>query len=170
MRHPPLPIEYISQRLRIDAEVGKAYWINATKHHRNLLGKEAGFPRHSRGGKFYWVIKIDGIPYLRSQLILSVSTGIWPTDMVDHKNGDSLDDRAENLRHATGLQNAWNHKNRSKNENTPMGVRKTSNGRYQARIACEKKQIAIGVFATEHEAHDAYIAKRKELYREYSGL
>jgi len=49
-----------------------------------------------------------------------------------------------------------------------MGVRVTHNGKYQARIAVNKKQIAIGTFDTPDLASQAYQQKRKEFFNEYA--
>lgn len=164
-------LEYLRGRILVDLERGVVTWIDATKHHENLNGCEAGSPRGGiRNGKSYWHIKINGLAIKRSHIVFLFATGSWPRQQIDHINGNSLDDRLCNLREVTVTQNAWNHKKRAKKENTPMGVRRMASGRFQARIACNKKQIVIGAFDTEKEAHDAYITKRKELYREYSGL
>jgi len=97
--------------------------------------------------------------------------GKWPSDCIDHINGNSLDDRPENLRNATITQNAWNHFKRAKKQNLPMGVRiNASSGKYAARIAYNKKLITIGTFKTAEEAHNAYINYKKELYGEYAGI
>lgn len=168
MRFPPLSVAEIAERLDVDLETGRCVWIDATKYHARLNGTEAGSPRKSRRGKYYWHIKINGIPYKRAQIVLMVKTNIWPDDMVDHEDGDSLNDRASNLRHATGLQNAWNHKSRAKKSPLPMGIRKTRLGKYQARIAVNKKSISLGVFKTVDEAVVAYQAARKEYFNDFA--
>lgn len=168
-RSIPLTREEILARLDVDLDTGIAVWIDATKYHRNLVGKLAGQPVPNHIGKIYWVIRINRRAYKRSQIILFLKTGIWPTEMVDHRNGNSLDDRAENLRHATGTQNAWNHQKRRKRSPLPMGVRALpGSGRYQARIACHKKMHHLGAFDTVDEAHQAYLVKRKELFGEFA--
>lgn len=168
-RHPPLTLEQINSRLVVDLEAGRCLWRDATKHHRRLNGQEAGCPRKcSNGHGAYWVIKINRVPYKRAQIVLMVASGIWPSDVVDHKNGDKLDDRAGNLRHATVMHNNWNHKRRAKKASTPMGVRMTESGRFQARIRCNNKLISIGTFSTEEAAASAYQSKRKELFHAYS--
>lgn len=166
-RHPPIPNALIESRLQVDLVEGKCYWLDATKHHKELVGQEAGFAMKNHSGKYYWIIKIDGIPYKRSQLVLALASGQWPTDTVDHIDGNSLNDKAENLRHATVTQNAWNHKTRKKSENTPMGVRALPSGRFQARIACDKKQITLGVFDSVEAASAAYQAGRKEHFHAF---
>jgi len=164
-RFPPLTVDEITRRLHVDLDTGVCIWKDATKHHRPLVGREAGSPRlQQHTGKSYWVIKINGIPYKRSQIVLAVATGRWPTDTVDHIDGDSLNDQASNLRHATVTQNAWNHKRRAKKADTPMGVRRLISGRFQARIAVNKQQRIIGVFDTVEAAEAAYQQARKESF------
>lgn len=168
-RFPPLSPAQILERLSIDSRTGNCTWVNATKHHPGLDGEAAGSPRTSRSGKKYWIIKINSIPYKRAYLVFTVVNGKWPDNIIDHIDGDSLNDKPENLRDATTLQNAWNHKTRSKKSPLPMGVRYQF-GKFHARIACEKKQIYLGAFSTAEEASSAYVEKRKELFGEYSGL
>lgn len=168
-RFTPLSVEEIRQRLDVDLASGICRWIDPTKHHLNLIGQVAGGKRPSSENKSYWVIKLNGIPYKRSQIVLTVATGIWPTEAVDHINGNSLDDRAENLRHATWTQNAWNHKTRAKKSNLPMGVRVLKGStQFQARICCDKKMHFLGMYPTPDLAHAAYLAKRKELFGEFA--
>jgi hypothetical protein len=168
-RYPPLTIEQIEARLHVNLATGRCFWKDATKHHPRLEGEEAGSLRGgSRPGKAYWHIKINGIPYKRSHIVLMVATGRWPKHTVDHKNGDKLDDRADNLRHATVRQNNWNHQRRAKRERTSMGVRRLPSGRFQARITVNDQQISIGSFDTEQDARAAYILKRKEHFGEFA--
>ena len=169
MRHPPLTVEQIHARLVVDCEAGRCYWLDPTKHHKRLRGLEAGSARHcSHGDGYYWVIKINGVPYKRAQIILAVATGQWPTDVVDHINRIKSDDRAVNLRHATVMQNNWNQDRRAKRSGIPMGVRQIASGRFQARIGYENRQIVIGTYATAEAAREAYLQKRKEFFHAYS--
>lgn len=161
-------IERIRSRLDVRLDSGRIFWIDATRYHAQLNGLEAGSPRTSSRGKQYWYIKIDGKAIKRSRIVLAMATGFWPKDCVDHINGDSLDDRICNLRNATVQQNSWNHKSRRKASALPMGVRKTGSGRFQARIAFNKKQICLGVFASICAAQNAYISARKEYFGDYS--
>jgi len=162
-------LEYLKTRISVDVEAGLVYWVDATKHHAPLNGKEAGSPRNSsHNSKHYWHVKVDSTPIKRSHLVFLFSHGRWPSLQIDHINGNSLDDRIGNLREATATQNAWNHKTRRKGAQTPMGVRVTHNGKYQARIAVNKKQIAIGTFDTPDLASQAYQQKRKEFFNEYA--
>ncbi len=161
-------LEYLKQRMSVDVDTGRVYWIDATKHHARLNGIEAGVSVLCGRGKRYWVIKVDSISLKRSHIIHLFSTGCWPKLQIDHINGDSLDDRASNLREVTAMQNAWNIKHMTKHQETPMGVRHLPCGGFQARITCNKTQITIGTFPTMDGAYLAYQQKRKELFGEYA--
>lgn len=165
-RYPPLSQEQMFDLFTVDLAAGKVFWRNVAKEHARLNGKEAGASRSK--GKPYWVIKVNKMAYRRAQIILAIATGVWPAECVDHINGNSLDDRASNLRHATVAQNAMNHKTRAKSAAEPMGVRLTASGRYQARIAMNKRQIVIGVFDSASAASAAYQLARKEMFREFA--
>ena len=163
----PLEKSFVESILQVDCEAGKAVWISPTKYHPDLFGQEAGCARPTRSGKFYWHIKIDRIPYKRADIVFLCAHGRWPSMMLDHKNGDSLDDGADNLREATTHQNAWNHKGRAKKSDLPLGVRLTPGGRYSARIGHMNKLITLGTFGTPEEAHAKYMTERKERFGEF---
>lgn len=169
-RHPPLTKELIESILDVDVIEGKCFWKNVSKHHSEKNGKEAGCVCRGDHGQSYWIIRIGRVGYKRSYLVFVVGTGRWPNIMLDHINGNSLEDSLLNLREATVTQNAWNHRTRKKKATTPMGVRQIPSGRFTARIAFNKKQICVGTFDTAAEAFVAYQQKRKELFGEYSGL
>lgn len=167
-RFKPLTPEQIAHLFVVDIEAGRLFWANVTKHHPRLNGAEAGCARLGHSGKRYWIVKINRVPYRRSQLILTAATGVWPAETVDHINGNSLDDRACNLRHATLAENARTHKRRAKNSPLPMGVRLAASGKYQARIAHNNRSIALGVFQTAAAAQAAYQIARKELFGDFA--
>lgn len=158
----------IMELFRLDLDGGRLFWRAPPKNHSRLLGQEAGTPRKSGSGKFYWYVKIDGHAYKRAQLIFAAVYGRWPTPICDHKDGDSLNDRPGNLREATVLQNNWNHKHRARRIDLPMGVRRVASGRFQARISLCGNQIHLGAYDTPQQAAAVYAAKRKELFGEYA--
>jgi hypothetical protein len=161
--------EVINHLFTIDLERGIFYWKNPSKFHNEVIGKEAGCSRAGRSGKKYWIIKINGYPYKRGHLLFLFINGKFPSPCIDHINGNSLDDRPINLREATFLQNAWNHKSHKRRLKLPMGVRSQKSGNYEARITYKGKQLHLGAYKTVKEAELIYIAKRKELYANYSG-
>jgi hypothetical protein len=149
-------------------EDGRLFWIWFNRFHPDTFEKEAGSPRIGRAGEFRWVVKIGGRAFKRAHIVFALTRGRWPELQIDHINGDPLDDRPINLREATQMQNAWNHRTRKKRSGLPMGVRLLE-GRYQARIGYMKQAINLGFYATAEEAEAVYRAKRKELFGEYAG-
>ena len=147
---------------------GKFVWKNVSKHHKSLNGQEAGCPVVNQNGKTYWNIKINNKRYKRGRLMFLYVYGGFPNPCVDHINGNSLDDRIENLREATVIENAWNHKKRKRRIDLPMGVRNMANGKFQARISYKGKQLHLGVFDTPDEAKAIYETKRKKLYGKFA--
>jgi hypothetical protein len=166
---PRLILDWMQARLGVDPEAGTIIWLDPPSNHPRLRGLLAGSPRKTRHGKVYWHIKYNRFAIKRSWLIFLWAHGRWPTDCLDHADGNSGNDAIGNLREATVLQNAWNHKKRARpsTSNLPMGIR-LSHGRFQARIGYRKTQIPLGSFATVEEALAIYAAKRRELYNDFA--
>lgn len=88
---------------------------------------------------------------------------------VDHKNGDKLDNRRENLRVATLSQNRANIGLLSRNKSGFKGVswHKASN-RWGVRVKLHGKVRWVGVFKKKEDAAIAYNKKAKELFGEFA--
>lgn len=101
--------------------------------------------------------------HLEHRLIFFLENGFVPK-MVDHINGNQLDNRIENLRAVDNRQNQQNRK--SHRNGRLLGAHKVMRkGRqiWRAAIVVNKKTTVIGIFETELEAHNAYMSKLKEL-------
>jgi len=157
---------YLKSRLLYAPRTGVFYWVAPPPEHSELLGEEAGTVQD--GAKPYHVIQVDGIKYNRARLAYLFMTGDLPDALVDHINGNSLDDRWLNLRAATVMQNAWNHKGRKKRSPLPMGVRMAASGRFCARIGVSNSQIQIGTFDTAEEAAEAYRQARGKYFGHFA--
>ena len=100
--------DYINSVLRYDD--GKLFW-KQTMNQRAFAGKFAGALR-ARGD--YLDIQLKGKKYRLHRLVFFMFNGWWPT-VVDHIDGNTLNNRIENLRAATQLQNIYNSRIRKRN-------------------------------------------------------
>ena len=151
----------------IDLKNGKLFWKHINKHHLEKLGQETGYEQQGRSNKNYWVVSIAGKKIKRGHIIYFIGNREQARPVLDHINGNSLDDRLENLRAATHAENSWNAKFK-RSRNLPTGVRLVQSGRFQARISFFGKQIHLGAYDTPKEAENVYLAKRKELYGRFA--
>jgi hypothetical protein len=88
--------------------------------------------------------------------------------MVDHINGDGLDNRKNNLRVCTRQENAFNSKKFNTNKSGYKGVCWHKQAKkWRAYIVINYRQISLGVFDTPEEAAKVYLAKAKELQGEF---
>ena len=147
---------------------GTLSWRLPPKNHNELRGRQAGRISVSSSGKRYRVVRFRKRLIRCSRVVFCMTHGVWPSDQIDHIDGNSLNDRPANLRQATQTQNAWNHKRRRKASECPMGVRSTASGRYQARSAVNSRQIALGTFPTVDAARDAYQTARAQFFGEFA--
>jgi len=118
---------------------------------------------HARKAHKYVALSING----RKTLLHRLLTGAPSGKVVDHINGDGLDNRRHNLRVCDPAQNLWNAKGRSKV--TPKGVRK-SGSKFSAKIMRCGVVHYLGVFSTASEAAAAYNEAALRLHGEYARL
>jgi hypothetical protein len=101
-------------------------------------------------------------PVLLHRRILQVD-GLKGT-IVDHINGDTLDNRMENLRLASHHENSWNSKITSRNTSGFKGVTfSKEKKRFKAEITVNRKTTFIGYFFTAEEAARAYDRRALEI-------
>ena len=93
--------------------------------------------------------------------------------VVDHINGNGLDNRRVNLRLCTRSENMMNRPKTRQNSTGYKGVYKTGDSKlnpYSSKIEKNKKVYCLGHFATAEEAAMAYDKKAKELHGEFAKL
>ena len=84
---------------------------------------------------------------------------------VDHINGDTLDNRRENLRVVTHAENMQNRRGANLHSVTGVrGVQPGPRGGYLARVVRDGKTFRFGVFGTVEDADAAARAARQELH------
>lgn len=94
--------------------------------------------------------------------------------LVDHVNGDRLDNRMCNLRVCTPAQNQWNRgkpRTTAKVASRYKGVSwDKTNLRWRSKIVVAGKQMHLGYFADEVSAAHAYDAAAQKHFGEYGRL
>lgn len=101
---------------------------------------------------------LDGQNVLFHKLVIK-------STLVDHINGNGLDNRKCNLRAASKSQNAMNQKMRIDNTSGYKGIRPLPSGNYTARITVNGKKVYLGTFKDIRNA----IAAREQAEIEYFG-
>lgn len=101
------------------------------------------------------------------RLILGITN---PKVIIDHINGNGLDNRKCNLRIATFSGNSANSRMYSSNKTGYRGVYLRDSGRYRACIRVNNKLIHLGSFDTKEEAAKAYNVVAKKYHGEFAVL
>lgn len=94
-----------------------------------------------------------------------------PPDMVvDHIDGNGLNNKRENLRICTQIQNNYNRSGHKKGSKYKGIHREKNSNKWRARIRCCGKDFSIGRFNNEIDAAKAYDKKAKELFGQFAYL
>lgn len=138
----------LKEILNYDPETGIFIWIKALSN-RKQIGDIAGCVN----GKGYIVIGINRKDYRSHRLAWLYMTGEWPKDEVDHKNHDKSDNRWQNLRAATHLENGRNQKMCTNNTSGVTGVYWFERiKKWRAYIYVDRKNKYLGFFDDFFEA------------------
>ena len=115
---------------------------------------------------------VDGIKkekfFNLSRYLMGIADDDWKKVMIDHKNGDILDNRKENLRLVTPSQNGYN-KKCPVNKSGVVGVffHKQSQ-KWEAHIGYENNSKTIGRFENFEDAVKARKEAEEKYFGEYS--
>ncbi len=172
-------IDYVRQCFREDN--GHLFWLERPLEHfasigswktwnKRFSGKEAGHIATSgrEHSGYRVVVVINGVIRYRYLIIWALHHGEW-TLRLDHKNRDSMDDRIDNLRPATPLQNVANSTICRDNKSGFKGVTWFKPARkWRASMTVNNKHVSLGYFDDPVKAHEAYVKAAKERYGEFA--
>lgn len=142
-------------------ETGAFYW-------RNRTGPVAAGTLAGTIAKVgYRILSVDRKFWYAHRLAWLYVYGQWPEHQIDHRNGNPLDNRIENLRDATQTENNANSRLRRKCTNRLKGI--TRSGRYWvAQISVAGQHKHLGSFRTAETAHAAYMSAAREHFGEFA--
>ena len=145
------------QQLSYDSQTGIFLW--RVTRHRITIGTQAGFI----SDKGYRIIRLYQKTYKAHRLAWFYVHGVWPTGIIDHRDGIGDHNWIKNLRDTTQQVNCENKKvARKKSTSTLMGVSYVPKlNKFKAQIVVKGVYKYLGVFHTEQAAHDAYMEEKK---------
>ena len=135
-----------------------------------------------RDGDLYWKPSkagtVDGSGYLQTgiqgryfknhRLIFLMHHGYLPS-LIDHIDGNKLNNKIENLRPATRSQNSFNSMKSKINKSGVKGVSWRENlKKYRARIYANKKTYELGHFEKLEDAERAVMEARLKYHGEFA--
>jgi hypothetical protein len=165
-------IEYLKECLNYDPLSGNLEWKDRPlSHFRSTRGWRTWNSRYSKKtagfeSEGYIHLRILGKNWRAHRIAWAIYHGTEPKTIIDHRNGDGTDNRLENLRDVSHIQNNRNAKRFVTNTSGRVGV--SWHTRYQqwcAYIGFEGKILFLGQFDNKQEAIKAREAA--ELKYEY---
>lgn len=164
--HPTGLQAFLREWLVYDPETGLFSWRKSPSNSVKAGAPAGSINKHPNGDRR--TLHVRGRRLYASRAAWIYSNGdVAPEVLIDHADGDSLNDRLSNLRIANVVQNIWN---RVQREGAAMqlGVSRGERGRFKARIEIgDGRKINLGTWATEAEAHAAYMGAAAMLHGDF---
>lgn len=115
----------------------------------------------------YIYIGVKGKHMLAHRMAWLHHYGEWPNGMIDHINGVRSDNRIANLRVVDYVVNGQNRRAAQANSKSSslLGVSKQKDrDKFRARIFADGREVYLGCYETEDEAHAVYIKAKRILH------
>ena len=146
-----------------DYSEGELYWKRKPSP-KIKVGERAGCI-NSIG---YRQVVINKKQYYEHRLIFLMKKGFMPR-YIDHKDGNPLNNKIENLRACTDSQNQYNKKISNKNTSGIKGVSWCKkNKTWKAQISSKGVKYNLGYFKSIKDAERVVKNKREELHGEFA--
>lgn len=121
--------------------------------------------------RFPWYAKKDGDGRYYAHVTVTAHKLLTDYKLVDHVNGNGLDNTRINLRAVTPQQNSWNRGLRSDSQSGYKGVHYLKDRvAYSARIQVNGKRYYLGYFKNSVDAAKAYDTAAREHFGEFARL
>ena len=114
----------------------------------------------------YHTVTVRCNTYMLHVVTWAVVHGEWPSDEVDHIDGNKTNNRITNLRVVTHELNTQNRRAPSSTNKASglQGVCSHYTGRWQARLSYKGRNLHLGTFDTPEAAHAAYLETKRRLH------
>ena len=153
--------ERLKEILQYDPETGIFTWLRPSKYRgRDYVGGVAGsITKHG-----YLSVMLGGVSDPSHRLAWLYEFGAWPCGDIDHKNGNTTDNRIANLRDVSTSTNCENRRGPTKfNKSGFLGV-SPHRGRWKAGIRVKGAYHYLGLFDDPLVAYDAYLTAKRNLH------
>lgn len=138
-----LSLSELKKNVKYDEATGTFTWLNVDSIHPRMRGRAAGTKRKDG----YSQINIFGVCYLSHRLAWFYSNGNWPSEFIDHVDGNRGNNCLANLRLASPCENQYNRRNNKSNSSGSKGVTFCSrSGKWIAKVRLAKKIHFLGRF------------------------
>jgi len=158
--------EELKEMLRYDPETGFFWWNQQIFNNSRTMDRPAGHTTVRNE----LILKINGKNMRLHRLAVLYMTGETPPDQIDHIDGNRSNNKWNNLRLCSNLENSQNRKVRKDSMSKLIGASYDKNAKgkkFRASLTVNGKCIFLGQFATAEEAHAAYVAA-KPLYHTFN--
>lgn len=179
---PLPPVEFLQECFRYDLGTGALYWRHRPDHHFAMRSRGLAWNTKYAGSradttvahsefsgrqdqKVKFTCGGEAFAVQASRVIFKMLHNVEPAQ-VDHRNGDSTDNRPWNLRAADHVKNQRNVTG-YKDRGLPKGVYHKARGRFSASICVQGRTHHLGSYGSPAEAHAAWCAWAKPLHREF---
>lgn len=141
---------------RYDRSTGSFDWIKRPVGSKEMVGHLS-----PKGYHRLWVKKKKRY-YPAHHIVWFLEMKVMPSSQIDRINGIRTDNRIENLREVSPIENSQNQRRAHHHSKSGLlGVSPGYGGKWKAQIKVNKKSIRLGEFDCPMKAHQAYLdAKR----------
>ena len=163
--------EIVRDTFSYDPESGVLIRVKVSHpRYRRFLNKPAGSTKLSYDGVSHVNVSVRNRTHSAHRLCWLIFYGEWPNGIIDHEDGDGLNNRKSNLRCVNSVGNSRNRRKGSpRSGHTGVSWRK-DRCRWRARITVNRKIIHLGLFKEIEDAvYAREIAKAKYGFSERHG-
>lgn len=163
-----------NKTVKRESEISRE-WLKSKTFYSPKTGKM--YKRYSYGLKLtlgtdlrgYLRIKLKYKEYKQHRVAWFYMYGCWPVNHVDHINGDTADNRIENLRECSETQNAGNSKLSDANTSGVKGVYwAQAQNKWVAQITKQGRTYHLGCYDSIDDAGKAYEKAAKGYFGEFA--